>query len=273
MGWYWHLYICNSFSQKTPQESITIWDLTSEYRMIVHRPWEKKPTQPTWPEVGEANTQPTSAGEAAGGSHWMWGQWQIPTIIWRCICYWTWGFFQLRLSHVSFAVVWACWSVCYCIKPNLYFLLGSWRVCMVPCELCSLFASSGCVCLDLTRDFAERRILLLLANFLPQALSTLQPLKTTCLDLLRPSCLYRVKNDEQCCETFPVMASSDASLAWWACWPSRSVSDAAGRQLGDTRVYWCRHRAGAFLLAAVWWWWCVKVLHHSRFQQMNDPPI
>lgn len=55
----------------------------------------------------------------------------------------------------------------YDIKTTISFppwqlksLLGSW-------ELCSLFASSGRVCLDLTRDFAERRILLLLANFPP----------------------------------------------------------------------------------------------------------
>ena len=66
----------------------------------MHRPWEKnKTTQPTWPEVGEANTQPTSAGEAAGGAqgegamanshHFL----KMYLLLKKC------GFFQL--SHVS----------------------------------------------------------------------------------------------------------------------------------------------------------------------------
>lgn len=39
-----------------------------------------KKNEPAWPEVGEANTQPTSAGEAAGGSPRGGGNWQIPTM-------------------------------------------------------------------------------------------------------------------------------------------------------------------------------------------------
>ncbi len=156
--------------------------------------------------------------------------------------YWTWGIFQIAmLVFVSIG----CWRAWYIVisyywslvdyeKPQ-NFILRSWRVCLVPVSCVVFCIFSTCLSqsdqgLCWTKDTVtvtsckkDFRI-----ELPPQALSTLEtfpnylPRFVEAIMSLQDGKVITMSG-----ETFPVMASSH-SLAWWACWPSRSVSDAAG---------------------------------------------